>query len=185
MLLRRATILLLLLCLCSGTAAARGSEVVPVDARLKAGFLYNFFSFVKWPGPDMEELVLGIVSSQAEAEVIEATVYGKKIKGGQQLYVISGRSFNEVSQADLVFVASTDPLTIRHIVEQAASLPVLLVGEQSAFVEAGGHLAIVRHGKNMELMVNLDQAEQKGFKISSKLLRLATPVSSPRAGQVP
>ncbi len=179
---RLTTFLLLLVCLWIGLPVAYGNEAVPVDARLKAGFLYNFFSFVQWPTPIQDDVVLGIVSTPAEAEVIEAVVAGKEVKGSHQLYVISGTQFADVAQADLVFVAATDAKTILHLIDQAAQLPVLLVGEKAAFVEAGGHMAIVRHGNKLELLVNLAQAEKKGFKISSKLLRLASRIVTAGAG---
>lgn len=166
---------------CCGTSSGRGGQV---DARLKAGFIYNFFNYVQWPGAAKGTFVVGLVGPISQGAVIKAMVDGKRVRAAQILSVISLSGVADLTRMDLIFVAATSPDKEKEIITAASNLPILLVGESKSFVEQGGHLAIVRQGNKMSLLVNLRQAKSQGFVVSSKLLRLASYIIQGPSGGV-
>ena len=158
-------------------------EERPELSRLRAGFLYNFFNYIQWPLPLDRAPLLVVAADPAQTEIITLAVSGKALPGGRTLQVLSGTNCQNLAQADMVYAS-------REFTEEvmacfAGTLPPLLVGEERGFVEQGGHLAIVAGDGKMELLVDLGLASDDGFRISSKLLRLATLVDQAEAEDEP
>lgn len=156
---------------------------LPLEYRVKAGFIYNFAKFVEWPAdslPPGATLRLAIVGTPDLVEGISQALAGKIAAG----HAIEVQAFNPAA-SDLP--ASPQPATPPHILfvqrgstldgTSAAALftgqPVLVIGETPGFAEAGGTIGFVLRGDTLRFQVNLAAANQAGLQLNSQLANMA------------
>lgn len=144
---------------------------------LKAGFVYNFFSYVQWPAQSGESndapFVVGVVGEDA----LNAALDGKSIKGRR----IEARKLDDLSKVQgchILFVPASEEKRVPQILEQTKNRAVLTVGETSNFTRDGGMITLVPSRNRYQLEINPDAAERAGLTISSQLLKLARIVKS-------
>jgi hypothetical protein len=161
----------LLLAMAAGSAHGQSAE--EREQALKAGFLFNFFSYVDWQKPDKNEgaFVLGIVGDETFAAANKA-LSGKMAKG-RRIEVRKVDDFSKLSMYHLVFVSASEERRAREIINQAQASGVLTVGEGSSFLHEGGVINLVPAHNNFRIEINPTNAEKAGLTISSQLLKLA------------
>jgi hypothetical protein len=142
---------------------------------LKAGFLYNFFSYVQWPtkaGDSADApLIIGIVGEDSFAAVL-ASLQGKNHKG-RPIEVRKVSDLTKLDACHLIFVSASEEKRLRQILDQTKNRAVLTVGEFSGFTREGGMINLVSMRNRYQLEINPDAAEKAGLTISSQLLKLA------------
>jgi hypothetical protein len=158
-------------------AAVPMSAQSPSEATLKAAVVSKFPQFIEWPAPalagrrtldlcvappdpfgDLQELVAGV------------TVDGR---GMAVRRVDDERSLDGCA----VFYLSTVALaTHRALLQHAAMLPILTVGDDSRFLDEGGDIQLKIVAGRVRFEVNAAAASRVGLKISSQLLQLALAV---------
>lgn len=165
-------------------AVARGQEVQ--EYQVKAAFLYNFAKFVEWPSQSFK-------TAQAP---IAVCVFGHNPFGSALEDVIRGKSFDgrtfafrQVSDVEsakscqILFVSSADDKRFRAVGVSLKSAGILTVGEAKGFADDdGGVINFKLDDGRVRFEINVDAAERKQLRISSKLLSLAQIV---RTGKLP
>jgi hypothetical protein len=167
--------LFLVALLFAASAVARAETAEERENALKAGFLYNFFSYVEWPqkadkgtGP----FVVGIVGNDVFAAA-NAALNGKEIKG-RRIEVRKIEDASKLSSYHLVFVSASEEKRGREILNQASGSGVLTVGDwSSGFIREGGVINLVPSRNRLQIEINPAAAEKAGLTISSQLLKLA------------
>lgn len=167
-LLLKAVVVLLLI---SG-GALRAQE----DERaVRAAFVFNLTKYVSWPGRH-DRLVLGVIGNGSMGPVLKQILDGKT-SDGRPIDVVVHKSENELRDCDVLYVAESSPVRIRAILDRVQSRAVLTVGDNDQFTRAGGMVALVRSGDQIEIHVNLDSLRSRQLEMSSRLLNLAVIVS--------
>jgi hypothetical protein len=72
-----------------------------------------------------------------------------------------------------LFIPGDNEDRLRSTISALKGKSILLVGEASDFIRAGGMIRFVIEGGTVRFEVNQNSAERSGLKISSKLLRVA------------
>jgi len=149
----------------------------PLESKLKAAIVSKLPQFVEWPssalegrstidlciaapdpfGNDLDELVAG--ESLGERKVAVRRIEREQDLAGCQLLVVAGPA-----------------ATRRALLSQAATLPVLTVGDDARFLDEGGIVRLRRVDGRMRFDINADAARRAGLRISSQLLQLAASV---------
>lgn len=163
-----------------GDGAQRAREY-----EIKAAFLLNFCKFVDWPasapaGPE-GRFTFGVLGDDPFGSSLDVIINGKQI-GGRPAGVRRGRRVNDLTGAQIVFVAGDDAAGA-DAVSALSGMPVLTVGESVHFADAGGIIQFVNEGARVKFVVNDRSARKSGLHISANLLALATRVIS-AAGDV-
>jgi uncharacterized protein DUF4154 len=68
------------------------------------------------------------------------------------------------------------------VLEKLHKESVLTVGDDYSFALNGGMVGLVRTGDHIQMMINLEVAQQSGLKISSRVLSLAASVRTSGGG---
>jgi hypothetical protein len=151
-----------------------------LESRLKAAFIAKFPQFVEWPaaafdgrttldvcvaapdpfGPDLFELVA------------EETLNGRPIVARR-----IDRDL-EIDGCQVLFLPDRSGSFGARLLERAASLPILTVGDDPRFLDQGGIVAFRLVGGRVRFEVNLAAAQRVGLRVSSQLLSLAISVRS-------
>lgn len=153
----------------SGTGQSREYQV-------KAAFLFNFAKYGEWPDDSMRtgpfrfcitgraDVASMLADRLANQRVHELTI--DILPLDQQPLASAG--------CHLLFI--TEPVTPEHrqaLIDDARTLPVLLVGESADFLAEGGSIRLFVADGTVHFDVSLTQLRQHQLQLSSKLLRHA------------
>src|SRR5579864_1634055 len=154
--------------------AEAGSGNPPVDEyQVKAAFLFNFAKFVEWPPQSFKSasdpILICVAGANPFGRSLEEAIGGKSVDG-RKLAIRPISDLNQASGCHIVFMASAPR---KHALQDDALAGILTVGESEGFAAAGGVIEFKLDGGKIKLEINVDAAERRQLRISSKLLSLA------------
>jgi hypothetical protein len=153
-------------------------ESQPVDEyQVKAAFLLNFAKFVEWPATTFKTpgnpISICVLGTNPFGRSLEEAASGKSMDGRK----FAVRQIGEMGQASgcqILFVPSQQ----KKGVQEASPPGVLIVGESEGFASCGGIIGFKLDSGRVRLEINVEAAERRNLRISSKLLSLAQIVKS-------
>lgn len=178
----------LVLAVCAGwlplRAAAAGDEL-PLEYKVKTGYLFNFANFIEWPAAVLpaadSPFVIGVLDGGEALPVLQALLEGKTVKGHPvQVRALSADRIG--GGLHVVFVTRAAGVSPAEIEAALGGSATLLVGETERFAERGGMIGFVREGDHIRFQLNLARVAEAGLKASAKLAsvaRLVTPGREP------
>jgi hypothetical protein len=146
------------------------------ERAVRAAFLFNLTKYVSWPGAH-QHLVIGVVGNANIASALGQVLDGK-VSDGRPISVVIHSPDSEMNECDMLYLAGVSPAVTRSILNRTAGGAVLTVGDNDQFVRAGGMVALVRSGDQIEIEVNLAALRDRRLVMSSRLLKLAVLVPS-------
>ncbi|MFA6464560.1 MAG: YfiR family protein [Desulfurivibrionaceae bacterium] len=166
--------LLLVFCLFFGKAYGAADYE---EYELKAGFLYNFFNFIKWPDRSFDSpkspFILVLVGGGNNNRTIEHALKNSVV-GPRPLKIIITASAENLDKAHMVFfLESYKNPDLPKVLAQLKGKPVITVGEEQNFIALGGDINFVQKGAKIKFQINPASTEKADLKISSRLLMLA------------
>jgi hypothetical protein len=170
---------LALLAILVSQAAAKGAP--DREHRVKAVFLFNFAQFVVWPdsafaGPN-HPLVVGILGDDPFDTYLDEVVRWEKVNN-RPIEVKRFREVKEAKGCHVLFVSQSEAARMDEILAALKPGNVLTVGESERFFRHGGMVNFATESGRIRLKINLEEVQDAGLIVSSKLLRLAD-VSAP------
>jgi hypothetical protein len=144
-----------------------------LEHEVKAAYIYRFLSFVEWPA-DAEPkanapFVIGVESADDVQSQLEEIAKERRV-GAHPLEVRRLRDVKNVRELQVLFVGQ----------RAAALLPklrgirgLLVVSDADDALNAGATIALVRREERVRFSVALDDAEERGLRMSSRMLSVA------------
>ena len=154
------------------------------EYELKAVFISHFLKYLEWPesafdGPG-SPLVIGVLGEDPFKAALDAVVEELPPIAGRMVVVRRFPSLEAVADAQVLFVPRSERGAGR-LARKMCGLPVLTIGEQRGFAEAGGVINFKTDRKRVSFEINTECADAAGIRLSAQLLKLATIVTdSPR-----
>ncbi len=150
------------------------------EFQVKAAFIYNFARLVKWPkgtfiDPDAP-MSFCVFGKDPFGPLLDALA--KETIRGRQITVKRVKDIKETSCHVLYISKSVEEERIEQVFRELPPFGVLTIGERHSFGPLGGHIHFMMEANKVRFHVNLYAAEKDGFKISSKLLRIARVVNT-------
>ena len=154
---------------------ARGEKAAP-EEKVKAGFVFNFIEFTKWPAGTFEAaetpIVVGFAGETPIEEAFRAAAVGTTVNG-RAVVAKQVHSAEEAAACQVVVFAGDDGANCLKSMGMVKERGVLTIGDSEGFTDAGGVIRFyVEEGKE-RFEVNALAAERADLQISSKLLKLA------------
>jgi len=150
-----------------------------LEYQVKAAFILNFISFTEWPpaalGNDGTPFRLCVAGDNPFGGSLEGTVGGEKV-AGHMIQVERLSAAGEIRRCGALFVGRSSRQE-SELLRAAQSAPILTVGESSGFLDGGGIINFIVESGHVRFDINRQAAEQRGLKLSSRLLRLARTVT--------
>ena len=172
----------LLSCAAIGSGAA-DNDGRPLEAQIKAAYLYKFVAHIEWPPnafPDAATpLTIGVVGASEIAEELN------KLKPGRAANdrVVEVRVLKPGDAArgvQLIFVGVADTAQLRRLIEQYKAAPALTISDIPGGMEAGCIINFVTVDNRIRFEISTGNAELHGLKVSSRLLAVAQRVDTGR-----
>ncbi|MFN8065711.1 MAG: YfiR family protein [Vicinamibacterales bacterium] len=151
------------------------AEVVP-EARLKAAFVSKFPQFVDWPGAALDSrssLDVCVGDPDPFGADLSALLRGESVRG-RPLRVRTVTASDPIANCHLLFVPAGPAQ--RSLLSAAANHPILTVGDDPAFLDDGGMIALRVVNGRVRFEIDDAAARRVGLRISSQLLGLAVAV---------
>ena len=153
----------------------------PSEYQVKAAFLYNFMKFVQWPDAnDASPMVIGVVGNDPFGPLLDEAVRAKSING-RLVQIRRLKARENLHGCHILFISNSDRVDVSRILAALAGDHALTVGESDRFLRQGGMIALLMENDQVRLEINLPAAEDKGLKLSSKLLAVARVMGAPRS----
>lgn len=170
----------LIACVLSAAAVAADSSTTLSDAQIRAGFLYNFATFVEWPNarPD-DPLVVAVLGDDSLAFGLKQTLYGRKVNG-RKITVKAVDEADNLESSSILYIGLTDDRSAAAALARVAQVPVLTVGESARFTQIGGIVRMYREDTKLRFEVNLERSHRVQLRFSSKLLSLGKIIKEAR-----
>jgi YfiR/HmsC-like len=165
------TTVMLGLLLVIGHAAA--GEVSP-EYRVKAGFLFNFITFARWPATATGPLQLCLHGENLFGSAVE--VLSQKSVNGERLEVRETSTLDEINDCDVIFLGGASPPEMQALSLAVAGRPVLTIADQQGALDQGIGINMVTRQDRIAFEIGLRAIEANGLALSSKLISLATEV---------
>ncbi|MFQ5786429.1 MAG: YfiR family protein [Thermodesulfobacteriota bacterium] len=142
---------------------------------VKAGFIYNFTKFIKWPEDaflhEMDGFLIGVMGSDPFGNILDTLAAKKKVEG-RKLVIKRFSSLDEIETCHILFVSSSEKDHLEEILSKLNGPPVLFVGDTPGYAERGVGINFYIQGNKVWIEFNKEALERAGLKISSQLLNV-------------
>jgi hypothetical protein len=153
------------------------------EYQVKAVFLFNFVQFVDWPAPaapdSQRPFLIGIFGNDPFGPFLDETVRGERL-GTRPIELRRYRDVTDIGDCNILFISRSENERVPEILSTLRNRRVLTVSDGDTFASQGGMIQFVTDKNRIRLRINLDAAQAANVTISSKLLRVAEIVRSPR-----
>lgn len=169
------------------TGIVAGAAVAAVGAQswleynVKAALLLNFARFIEWPerafASPKAPLDICVFTPNPFGEALDRTLQGETV-GTRPLVARDVTTPSETAGCHLLFIPAGTESRAAAIMRQAGPHTVT-VGESRRFETMGGAVTFVLDGGRVRFNVNLRPVEERGVRISARMLHLAGRVDRP------
>lgn len=164
-------------------SAAQGKRSLPEEHQLKAAFVFNLLSFVDWPpGTVQERLVVGFAGEGPMEAALRRLLKDERL-GATAIEFRLAQGRNELRACNVLYLAYPDEARMREALSQLEGQSVLTIGDGEEFVRMGGMVGFFAQENKLRLLVNPGAAQRARLRISSKLLKIATPLADEESGR--
>ncbi|MCP4408617.1 MAG: YfiR family protein [Gammaproteobacteria bacterium] len=170
-------IVLCLVCLMGGNS----NRLKVTEIQIKAVFLYNFASFIRIPArafrTENASIEYCVAEDQQMAMILESVVKGEVVQG-HRLAVKHIDSPDQVPGCHVLYIGMHDSIGVERYLQMTAKQDTLTVSDDALFVKRGGMVSLLRKGRRIYPLINMDEVQQSKISLSAKLLALATLVGT-------
>lgn len=168
---------IIILGLAMGGATSAGADAPSLEYPVKAAFLYQFGSFVEWPGGaprGSDGLVqICVVGRDPFGPMLERVVRGQTI-GGRAIAIRRMSAIAPASGCHIVYLGGSADQPVAAAARATVNEPVLTVAEAAA---PGVVVQFVVRANRVRFRIDTRAANARGLRVSSKLLQLAVEVA--------
>ena len=161
---------------CAFAASVRAQSVL--EYNVKAALLLNFVRFIEWPPRAFADAAspvnVCVLAPNPFGDALERALQGETV-GQRPLALREVRSAGDTSGCHLLFVPSGTESRAAASIRQTGTHTVT-VGESRRFEDMGGAVSFVLDGGRVRFNVNLRPVEERGVRISARMLQLASRV---------
>ena len=155
----------------------------PLQAQVKAAYLYKFAGYVEWPLSAFADaaapFTIGVVGAGDIADELNKLKSGRAVNE-HPVEVRILKPGDPTRGVQLVFVGSADAAQLRRVLENYKTLPTLTISDIPGAVDAGCVINFVMVDNRIRFEISLGNAERQGLKVSSRLLAVAQRVEAGR-----
>lgn len=171
----RALLLALALWISSSACTAQLASQ-PIEAQVKAAFLYKFGAYIDWPTQAFEKpdspFVIAVMGVDAFADILTQTTSGRNLNG-HPVEVRRVRPGASLSGVQIAFIMGSETSALPEILTATKGLAILIVTEAERGLNAGSMINFVLEEDKVRFDIAPTLAEQNNLKISARLLSVA------------
>lgn len=148
---------------------------------LKAGYLYKFTPFVRWPAEAFESahspFRLCVAGHDPLGEILDETARGRRVNG-HPMVVVRLPTLAKGAGCHMLFLGASRSQTAQEMLALTAGQPVLTVADE-ALEAPDAVIQFVTIEGRVRFEIRADAAQANGLALSSKLLALSASSREP------
>ena len=157
------------------------ADAVDTEFKVKAGLIFNFVNFTRWPKTAFEhktaDYVICIIGQDPYSAIFgligRQTIHGRHLK---TLKLADKPTLDTLALCHILFVRLKNKTKRRALLSTIEHLPVLTIGETGDKSEKS-MINFVNNNNSIAFIINRTAAKRAGIDFSSKMLRLAQSVT--------
>ena len=165
---------------CPGKASC-GENPKPTEYEVKAAYIYNFTKYVEWPPGAFQggskTIHVCVIGDDPFGPSLTA-LNGKGV-GERSVRIRRNKSLHDLQGCEILFISGSEEENLAHIVKAINGALVLTIGDSKGFAGKGVMINFYMENNKVRFEINPKKAMRAGFRISSKLLRIARIVGGP------
>jgi len=161
-----------------------GASHAVEEYQLKAALILNFARFTSWPEDTFTDATAPLHLCVLGDNVLQKTFdsLSKKRIAKHPVVVTVANPLKEPASCHAIFVTGQDREQLPRMFAAIAGKPVLTIGEMSGFNDTGGMIKLFNVDGRLKFQVNINNTQDAGIKLSSRLLKLAHSIERREAG---
>lgn len=165
-------------CLSAGSHLRAQTVAVPIEANVKAVFLFNFAKYVTWPPANLgerspAEVRVCVTANDAFFALLKSAVQGEDIDG-KPLLPIALEGLDEAKTCQILYVGDSRSADAKAWFDAVKGSQVLTVADGP--LNDDTVIAFARDDNRIRFDINRAAATKRSLNVSAKLLRLARQV---------
>ena len=144
----------------------------PLEAKVKAAYLFHLAKFVEWPNLPANELRLCVIGADSVGDMM-ASLANRQLRD-RPLKIEVG-TLTDPSQCQVLYIGQGDK-RLPELIRRVRGQGVLTVSDGGDFARQGGIVGFYSEAGKIKLEINPATARSANLKISAKLLELARTV---------
>jgi hypothetical protein len=156
-----------------------GSSAMPSPPRseeeLRAAYTYQFISYITWPAGTGKETLIGVWEDSGILEQFEKVLAGRGTPD-RPIRAIGLVGETVPEEVDLIFADKLQPAGFERLVKTIEGRPIIVVSPFEAHYRHGASVHFFSESGKLRFSLDRKFLENKTFKVSSQLLRLAKKV---------
>lgn len=176
----------------AGTAAAHAARTgTQEEVRVHAAYVMNFIRYSRWPGVSDGPLVVSVVGTAGDANVVKEFAARAGPIDGRRVAVrlvplasippahpqAVSALVPAASSTHVLYLGASHRAWSRAVAASCTGRAVLTVGPGPSFVSAGGMFGMYLDGGNVRFTVNAPAIKASNVDVSARLLMLARPAT--------
>jgi hypothetical protein len=161
---------------CASATPARAQS--SLEYGVKAALLFNFARFIEWPerafAGERTPIDVCVLAPNPFGDTLDRTLQGETV-GARPLSARTVQGEADSAGCHLLFVPAGAEPRAAVLIRQGGRHTVT-VGESYGFEDLGGALTLVLEAGRVRFNVNLSPVEDRGIRISARMLQLANRV---------
>ena len=150
-----------------------------MDGAGAGAYLLGFIQYVRWPA---EESIAAWQVCML-TPLGKAAPYGGGVARGKPVAVRTVAAGDTLAGCQILDLTVAPAASARALLAQARKLPILTVGESSAFCTAGGVVCLRGGDEAGGFEINLSAVQEAGLRVNAQLLMLGRKRESARGSQ--
>jgi YfiR/HmsC-like len=170
--------LLIAAVVCLRATIVLAQPAAPIEANVKAVFLFNFTKYVTWPASGIGErspsyVRICVTANDEFFSLLKAAVEGEAVDG-RPLVAVALDGLDDAKTCQILYIGDSKTPDAKAWLSVVRGVQVLTVGDGELNDETV--IAFVRDDNRIRFDINRAAANRRNLNVSAKLLRLARKV---------
>lgn len=154
------------------------AQTIPLEAKIKAAYLYNFTKFVNWPEGALDDpqqpfriCILGSVPFEEHLAPLRQRSTGS--------HPIELRHIHQASEAldcQILYIGDQTSQTPAQVQAALGGRAILTTSSRPEFAAQGGMIGFVIHDQRVRLEMNLASTRRAGLRVNAQLVEVCVRV---------
>jgi hypothetical protein len=161
---------------CGLTATASKGQTGPSEDQIMGAYLLNFAQLVTWPpetyGSPDDPTVIGVPAGDSLLSVLDDAL-DRRHPNGRPIKLLAIKSLDQIKQCRILFIREAGKLNLSDVLTVAGDIPLLTVSDIKSATSEGITIWLFEENGRIGFDINRRGERRSGFRIDSRLLRLA------------
>ncbi|MCK4840582.1 MAG: YfiR family protein [Methylococcales bacterium] len=147
---------------------------------LLAALTFNVARFTSWPEQTFNDTASKLNLCVLGDNLVQLSLANidNKTVNSRVVRIINISRLRKLKQCHLLYISELERNKLAPLLFELKEQPILTIGENMAFIQAGGMVGLEKINGKIKLTINLPRVKQSGLIINSRLLKLANIVDS-------